>query len=181
MSAELFRAELGEPHHLAYVVDDIEATVGRLAAAMGAGPFFLFEDAPVEDVRSGEGPAEFVHNSAFGRCGDGAIELIEPVRLAPEPVARGFDAPRPRLQHVAYVIAPDAVEELRGDLDGNGFSRYLSARMGEIEMTYHDARAVLGHDLEIHRDCQTLRDNFAQVLGAADGWDGSEPLRRIEG
>jgi hypothetical protein len=27
---DLFRVQLGEPHHYAYVVDDIEATVNRL-------------------------------------------------------------------------------------------------------------------------------------------------------
>ena len=35
------RAPLGEPHHHAYVVDDIEATVNRLVDQFGAEPFFL--------------------------------------------------------------------------------------------------------------------------------------------
>jgi hypothetical protein len=42
-----------------------------------------------------------------------------------------------------------------------------------------DASAVLGHDLEIHIDSQGLREVFAMVTGAAEGWDGSEPLRLV--
>jgi hypothetical protein len=101
---DLFRPQLGEPHHSAYVVEDIETTVSRLVDQLGAGPFFLIENVPLEKVLSRGEPAEFVHNSAFGYCGDGAIELIETVSLAPERVEKGFSAPRPRIQHVAYVV-----------------------------------------------------------------------------
>jgi hypothetical protein len=101
---DLFRAQLGEPHHYAYVVDDIEATVNRLVDQLGAGPFFLIENVPLENVLSRGEPAEFVHNSAFGSCDGSAIELIEVVSLAPERVERGFSGARPRIQHVGYVV-----------------------------------------------------------------------------
>ena len=84
---------LGEPHHHAYVVDDIEATVNRLVEQLGAGPFFLIENVPLENVLSRGEPAEFVHNSAFGCCGDGVIELIEAVSLAPERVEKASPVP----------------------------------------------------------------------------------------
>ena len=77
MPEELLRPQLGEPHHCAYVVDHIEATVTRLVDQLGAGPFFLIEDVPLENVLSRGEPADFVHNSAFGYCGGGAIELME--------------------------------------------------------------------------------------------------------
>ena len=48
MPEDLFRAPLGEPHHHAYVVDDIEATVNRLVDQLGAGPFFLIGNVPLE-------------------------------------------------------------------------------------------------------------------------------------
>jgi hypothetical protein len=90
---DLFRAQLGEPHHHAYVVDDIEATVNRLVDQLGAGPFFLIENVPLENVLSRGEPAEFVHNSAFGSCDGSTIELIEVVSLAPERVERASPAP----------------------------------------------------------------------------------------
>jgi methylmalonyl-CoA/ethylmalonyl-CoA epimerase len=177
---DLFRPQLGEPHHHAYVVDDIEATVGRLVDQLGAGPFFLIERVPLENVRSGGEPAEFVHNSAFGQCGDGTIELIEPLSLAPERVQAGFSPPRPRIQHVAYVVPPTEVADLRSALDERGQPLYLSSQFGGVETSLHDASAVLGHDLEIHGDNEGLRGFFAMVKSGAEGWDGSEPLRRVE-
>ena len=93
MPEDLFRPQLGEPHHYGYLVEDIEATVNRLVDQLGAGPFFLVENVPLENVRSRGEPAEFVHNSAFGCCGAGAIELMETVSLAPERVEKGFSIP----------------------------------------------------------------------------------------
>ena len=90
---DLFRPQLGEPHHSAYVVEDIETTVSRLVDQLGAGPFFLIENVPLENVLSRGEPAEFVHNSAFGYCGGGAIELMEVLSLAPERVQKAFSGP----------------------------------------------------------------------------------------
>jgi hypothetical protein len=113
---DLFRPQLGEPHHYAYVVEDIEATVNRLVDQLGAGPFFLIESVPLENVLSRGEPAEFVHNSAFGYCGDGAIELIEAMSLAPERVKKAFSTPRPRVHHVGYAVPPTEVADLRSSL-----------------------------------------------------------------
>ena len=151
---DLFRAQLGEPHHHAYVVDDIEATVNRLVDQLGAGPFFLIEYVPLENVRSRGEPAEFVHNSAFG--------------LAPERVDRGFSGARPRIQHVGYVVPATEVADLRSSLDERGLTQYLSSELGGVETTLHDASATLGHDIEIHVDNQGLHDFFSMVSGAGE-------------
>ncbi len=177
---DLFRPQLGEPHHCAYVVEDIEATVNRLVEGLGAGPFFLIEGVPLENVLSRGEPAEFVHNSAFGSCGGGAIELVEAVSLAPKRVEEGFSGPRSRIHHVAYAVPPTEVADLRSSLDERGLPQYLSAQLGAVDMTLHDASAVLGHDIEIHVDSEGLRDFFEMVRGGAEGWDGSEPLRPVE-
>jgi hypothetical protein len=177
---DLFRPQLGEPHHYAYVVEDIEATVNRLVDQLGAGPFFLVERVPLENVLSRGEPAEFVHNSAFGFCGGGAIELIEAISLAPERVEKGFSGPLPGIHHVGYAVPPTGVADLRSSLDERGLPQYLSAQLGAVEMTLHDASAVLGHDIEIHVDSEGLRDFFEMVRSGAEGWDGSEPLRLVE-
>ncbi|HEY5977976.1 MAG TPA: VOC family protein [Solirubrobacterales bacterium] len=180
MPHDPFRPQLGSPHHHAYVVDDIEATVNRLVGQLGAGPFFLIEKVPLENLLSRGEPAEFVHNSAFGRCGDGTIELIETIGLAPKRVEEAFSLPRPGLHHVGYVVPAAEVADVRDSFDRRGLPQYLSAQLGETENTFHDASASLGHDIEIHLDCQGLRDFFGMVSAGADGWDGSEPLRPVE-
>ena len=180
MPEDLFRPQLGDPHHYAYVVEDIKTTVNRLVDQLGAGPFVLVEGVPLENVLSRGEPAEFVHNSAFGSCGGGVIELIEPVRLAPEGVEKRFSGPRPGIHHVGYAVPPTEVADLRSSLDERGLPQYLSSQLGEVDTTLHDASAALGHDIEIHVDSQGLRDFFEMVRGGAEGWDGSEPLRPVE-
>ena len=179
MTEDLLRPQLGAPHHCAYVVDDIAATVSRLVDQLGAGPFFLIENVPLENVLSRGEPADFIHNSAFGYCGDGAIELIQVLNLAPERVQKGFSGPRPRIHHVGYVLSPTEVAESRSALDDRGLTEYLSSQLGGVETTLHNASAVLGHDIEIHVENAGLRDFFGMVRAAADGWDGSEPLRPV--
>jgi hypothetical protein len=180
VTEHLPRPQLGDPHHLAYVVDDIEATVTRLVAQFGAGPFVLIEDVPLEHVHSRGEPAKFVHDSAFGYYDGGAIELMRPRSLAPARVEQGFSGARPRIHHVGYVVPETAVADVRRSLDERGLTEYLSSQLGGAETTLHDASAALGHDIEIHGDNAGLRDFFAMVKGAADGWDGSEPLRPVE-
>ena len=179
MPADPFRPQLGEPHHCAYVVDDIEATVEGLAAQLGAGPFFLAEDVPLENVRSRGEPAEFAHNSAFGMCGDGPIELLQPKRLAPDRVQERFAGPRPRVHHVAWVAPAASVADVRRELEDRGLPEYLSAQLGDLDVTFHDASMSFGHDIEIHAESQGLRDFFRMVREGAEGWDVSEPLRHV--
>jgi hypothetical protein len=174
---DLFRPPLEGAHHYAYVVDSIEATVERLAGQLGAGPFFLVETVPLENIRSRGEPAEFVHHSAFGHCGGGTIELMEIVRLVPERVESQFSGARPRVHHVAWAVPPESVDDLRRELEDRGLREYLSAQLGELDITFHDASASLGHDIEIHVDSQGLRDFFRMVREGAEGWDGSQPLR----
>jgi methylmalonyl-CoA/ethylmalonyl-CoA epimerase len=166
-------------HHYGYLVEDIEATVERLVDQLGAGPFFLIENVPLENIQSGDEPAEFVHNSAFGYCGGGPVELIETVRLAPDRLEKAFSGPRPRIHHVAYAMPRGVVEDLRSELDRRGLPKYLSAQLGEVENTFHDGSALLGHDIEIQVDSAEFREFFEMVRTGAEDWDGSEPLRPL--
>ena len=175
---------LGQIHHVAYVVEELEPAARRLHEQFGAGPFFYLDEVPVEDVASGGEPAVFKHGSAFGICNEVPVELmrideIEPAR-ADERFGLNVDG-TPRLQHVAYVVEPERVEAVRADLEASGLPVYLSARFGEdVNFTYHDGSAALGHDLEIHADVEGLRGFFAMFFEAHEGWDGSELMRQPE-
>lgn len=70
--------------------------------------------------------------------------------------------------------------DLRRSLEERGLPQYLSAQLGELDVTFHDASATLSHDIEIHVDSESLRAFFELVTSGAEGWDGSEPLRPVE-
>ena len=84
------------------------------------------------------------------------------------------------MHHVAYVVPPTEVADLRTSLDERGLPQYLSSQLGEVDTTLHDASATLGHDIEIHVENDGLREFFEMVRGGAEDWDGSDPLRPIE-
>ena len=175
----MFDPGLGRPHHSAYVVESIEATVERLVGQFGAGPFFLIEKVPLEDVTSSGEAAQFEHDSAFGSCGGYPIELIRVARAAPERVEARLSGPLPRIHHVGYALARDAAEDVRDRFEERGLEGYLSSRLNGEYTTVHDGSATLGHDIEVLVDAPALQDFFGMVLGAADGWDGSQPLRPL--
>ena len=70
--------------------------------------------------------------------------------------------------------------DLRRSLEERGLPQYLSAQLGELDVTFHDASATLGHDIDIHVDSESLRAFFELVTSGAKNWDGSEPLRPVE-
>lgn len=172
-------SRLGQIHHLAYVVDEIEPAAKRLNEQFGAGPFFFLEQVPVEDVTSRGEPAEFLHASAFGICNEVPVELMVIAKMAPERAAARFAGDtRPRFHHAAYAVPPAEREAIGAELEAAGLPEYLHARFGEdVEFTYHDASASLGHDIELHADSEGLRGFFAMFESAAEGWDGSDLLR----
>jgi hypothetical protein len=114
----------------------IEATVDRLVRQLGAGPFFLVENVPLENARSRGEPAELVHDSAFGSCDGALIELLEIERATPERVEARWAGSRPRLHHVAYVLPEPVLADLRASLEERGLPEYLSAQLGELDMTF---------------------------------------------
>jgi hypothetical protein len=91
---------------------------------------------------------------------------MEIVRLVPERIEGRFSGARPGVHHVAWAVPPASVENLRSELEDRGLPEYLSAQLGELDITFHDASASLGHDIEIHVDSQGLRDFFQMVREA---------------
>jgi hypothetical protein len=167
----------GPIHHLGYVADYLEATVERLADTLGAGPFFVVRDVPLEQVTSRGAPATFHHHSAFGQCGATPIEIIQLERVEPEPVRERFSQSPPQLHHTAYVVAREHLVGARADLERRGLPAFLQATMGDLDVSFHDAASVTGHHIELHANSPGLRDFFRMVHSASVDWDGSDPLR----
>ena len=81
------------------------------------------------------------------------------------------------LHHTAY-FAPDLDAEL-ASLEARGFPTRMTARAGQVKFAFADANASMGHYFEIYEEDPGLRRFYAMVEEAAQGWDGSQPLRRL--
>jgi methylmalonyl-CoA/ethylmalonyl-CoA epimerase len=161
----------GPIHHLGYVVEDLEASVERLVSTLGAGPFFVVRDVPLEQVTCQGEPATFHHDSAFGQCGAMPIEIIQLKRLEPERLREGFSQSPPQLHHTAYVVAREHLAETRGDLERRGLPAFLHATMGDLDLTFHDAASLTGHHMELHADSQGSA--ISSGWSTAPAWAGT--------
>jgi hypothetical protein len=160
--------------HVSYEVHDLGHAVDFWATTFGAGPFFVLEHVAFDEVRYLDEPAVLDHSAAFGQWGPVAVELqqiydVQPGGLAAKVASRG-----PRVNHVAY-ISPDVAAD-SAQLEHEGMPRFLFAKLGPVEVTFHDA-PMLGHAIEIHKESDHIHAFFDGIARAADGWDGRDLLR----
>lgn len=161
--------------HLSYAVGDLPRAVDLWATTFGAGPFFVLEHVQFDELEHDGSPAFFDHSAAFGQWGSVAVELQQVFEARPDWLAQRVALAPPQLNHVAY-ISPD-VEADSARLEQLGMPRFMFARLGAVEVTFHDASASLGHAIEIHRESDHIHDFFAAVASAAAGWDGEDRFR----
>ncbi len=165
------RPLLGRPVQIAYAVADARAAALDLATSTGAGPFFLARHIPVVEARSRGRPATFDHSSAYGQWGDLMVELVE--EHSPPIVAPGTG-----VHHLAFMVP--SLARATASCVAAGWAEALWAHTaGGQEFAFCDARASLGHLVELYEPSPRLLDFYAMVATAARGWLGSEPVRDL--
>jgi catechol 2,3-dioxygenase-like lactoylglutathione lyase family enzyme len=165
-------------HHVGFVVADLSKAIERWTKTFGAGPFYVLDDVQFEWCRTHGEPARFSHAAAFGQWGSTTVELQRFEGIEPAPLHELLAAGRREgINHVGIVV-PDLEAESRR-FEQLGYPPYLDAGFGDVHAIWHDTIAELGYSLEVHTQSATLDGFFANVAAAADGWDGSEPIRRV--
>jgi hypothetical protein len=164
---------------LCWVVPDLEAAISRWVAQTGAGPFFLFDDVHFEDGSYRGTPADVApHRAAIGQHGDMQIELIEP--LGDDPgiwrdvvPSGGFG-----LHHTGLYC--EAYEAEKQALLATGAELAFEGRMLGAPTCYIDTVTTLGFMTELITANPVAEQVFAMFRAAAQGWDGSDPIRRLD-
>jgi hypothetical protein len=67
--------------------------------------------------------------------------------------------------HIAWAVPPSSVDQVREALETHGAPGYLQANLDDIDLSFHDSSASLGHDVEIHADTESLQVNSTRSLG----------------
>ncbi len=165
---------------LAYKVNDLEAAAAAHHRAFGSGPFFVLRHiALASSVHRGvERP--FDHSSAYGQWGSVMVELV--VQHNPDPSALHemfpFGSGREGLHHAALFVDDLETGIARFEADGIPLAQ-LAMTEGGTAFAFVDARAQLGHMLELYEPTPQLTGFYDLVAAAARGWDGSDLIREL--
>ena len=166
---------LGVPVQIAYAVDDVEPAAAAFAERFGAGPFFVRHHPPFESTHD-NGPAIFNHSSAYGQWGAMQIELVQLGQCSPVSLHRTVNVSA-GIHHVAMFV--DSLPAEQALLEALGFRCVMHATTPSgLQFAFHDARAELGHLLEIYEPAESVLRLYRKVRDAAVGWDGRDPVRR---
>jgi hypothetical protein len=161
-------------HHIGYVVDDLQAAIPQAIATLGTGPFFLIEHMTFDETTYRGGLASYDHSSGFAAVGDLLIELTQ-VHGAQPPELREALGGTLGIGHVGYVVDDQAAEVAR--LETQGLRAFHTGRTGPASAVWLESD-WLGHHVEVLQSAPPLLSFYASIRAAADGWDGSDPIRR---
>jgi len=167
-----------KPVQLAFHVADPAQAALDAAQNHGWGPFFLLEHVPLSRCLYRGSPAWFDHSSAYGQAGELMVEFITQHDDQASAVRDIYRAEQRGLHHVAYFV-PDlgaSLERYRS----NGFATAMEASTADgVDFAMVDAISTLGHMLELYEPVAALQQFYAYVRRKSDGWDGRNPVRRI--
>ncbi|WP_322768340.1 VOC family protein, partial [Frankia sp. Cr1] len=145
---------------------------------LGIGPFFVRRHRPLGSAVHRDAPAAFDHSSAYGQWGPVMVELVEIHEAGPATLATEI-LRRDGIHHVARFV--DSFDDEQRRLTELGWPAVLTAQTAQtangLRFAFHDARADLGHLLEIYEPTEGVLALYRLVADAARGWDGSSPVR----
>lgn len=159
----------------AYVVDDIEAAMGRWTDTLGVGPWFYNPDIQVTDTRYRGAPTALRFAGAITYAGDTQLELIQ--QLDDSPSCYRDLYPRGREGHHHVAIFADDFDADVARYVAAGFPVAFSGANRDMRFAYCDTSSVLGIMVEILEDVPSVRASFGAVRAAAASWDGTDPIR----
>jgi Glyoxalase/Bleomycin resistance protein/Dioxygenase superfamily len=166
-----------KPVQLAYFVTDVRAAARRMAATLGAGPFFVLDKIKLDSCDLRGKPGDFVHTSAYGQWGEMMMELVQQDSDGPSPFRDLYAPGEEGIHHVACFV--DSTQDAIDDYARAGFTLASRATTMGSEFAFVDTSKVLGHMIEIYVGDARLRGFYDFVRDAARGWDGSNPVRDL--
>jgi hypothetical protein len=165
------------PVQIAYHVPDPEAAAYAFARTYGWGPFFLMEHIPLERCLYRGRAGTFDHTSAYGQAGNLMVELITQHGDAPSALRDMYAAGETGLHHMAFFVPQ--LNEALSSARARGLEIALEACTSGVEFAMVDARSEVGHMLELYEAREELQRFYAYVRRKSEGWNGTDPVRRL--
>lgn len=169
---------LGPIVQVAYFVPDAREAAHRMVASHGAGPFHVIDRIELAWGELRGEPCDFLHTSAYGQWGDLMMELVQQDVEGPSPFREMYAPGESGVHHVATMV--DDLERTYRDLAAADMvvAARAMTKTG-TEFAFVDTVATQGHMTEIYERSPGLVRFYEMVRAAAQGWDGSDPVRTL--
>lgn len=162
-----------KPVQIAYFVNDIREAATRMAATVGAGPFYVIENIELDWCEHRGESSDFVHSSAYGQWGELMLELVQQEGEGASPFRDMYAPGEEGVHHVACFV--DGIDQAVAEYGEKGFPLAARARAQVgTEFAFIDTRSQLGHMLEIYVADDALTGFYQLVREASINWDGKE-------
>ena len=150
-----------------------------MASTFGAGPFFVRDNIQLSWGQHRGVPTNFVHSSAYGQWGELMVEFFQQEDDSTNtPYRDMYAADQEGLHHTAIMVTD--MEEAFSYFERNNLPVVTRCGFGaadEVHFAFIDARATLGHMLEIYPKSEGLLGFYKRVRDASIDWQGDEPIR----
>jgi methylmalonyl-CoA/ethylmalonyl-CoA epimerase len=166
---------IGPVMQIAFVPDDFDAAIAHWTTVMGIGPFFLIENIKLPDSLYLGQPNECVFSIAIAYWGDVQVELIRQENDAPS-IYRGAEG---KGLHHTCVLTED-IDAARATAEAAGAKVLVEGRVDpDGAVLYVDSGGGPGGIVEILQPATGTLGLFEMIKAASQGWDGSDPVRRL--
>jgi len=171
-------ANFGPVMQLGFVVPDLEHGMRHWLDKVGIGPFFVLEHVKFAQVVYKGKPSGIDMSVAIAQWGEVQVELIQQFNDAPSIYSEFTGREKGGLQHVGVMTNSVADDLVR--LKKLGIEAVQQGHTGTgIRFAYLDTDDHPGAMIELIEAGPAITGFFQMVKDAAQGWDGSEPIRRM--
>ncbi|WP_395001210.1 VOC family protein [Sphingomonas sp.] len=171
----------GPARQVAMVVRDIDCAMAIMIEKMGVGPFFVMRDLQPEDYRyRGNTAPSPVLSLAFAFTGQINIELIQQHNDAPSAYRDFLELRGEGAQHLSsWTAEAHEYDAIRENSLASGRIIAHEGRIGQSRFAYFDTTdPIFGMCFEVAEGLSPdLAPIVAHMCDAANGWDGSDPVR----
>jgi len=171
----------GDIFQMAYVVEDLDATIDHWTNVIGVGPFFLFPLPLQLDWLELDGKRVADHDilsaAALAQNGSVQIEILVP-GSAPSPYRDFLGQGRQGLQHIG-IYATDYDRQMAAvRAAGIGVAMEGVLPLSRFSYLHTDTRHA-GTMVELIEPQPAMLELFDGIRAASVGWDGRDPLRPL--
>lgn len=161
-----------------YVVEDLDAAIDDWLR-MGVGPWYVLRRLPMSAIYRGK-PCEVVQSIALANSGPLQIELIAQHGDTPSIFTEFLAAKGPGFHQLAFWVEDFGAALTAAQAAGFPVV-WAGAEEGAVPFAYLEPPSGPVAIIEIMELNDVTRGMAALVGGAAEGWDGTDPVRPLTG